>query len=70
MMLLLSFLTSTRVFFSNRNLCCGITGYECKSNWHCFEVDSIRNESVNISTDLGVYYDCHCLYYYTNELLK
>lgn len=47
-----------------------VTGYECQSNWDCFEADSIRNEPTYISTDVVLYFGGGCLCDYPNELFK
>lgn len=47
-----------------------VTGHECQSTWNCFEANTLRNESTNISTDMVLYVGGGCLCYYPNELFK
>lgn len=46
------------------------TGHECQSPWNCAEIDIFWNESINISTNLGIYHYRSYLRGYTNQLSK
>nr|CAD1838779.1 unnamed protein product [Ananas comosus var. bracteatus] len=45
-------------------------GHECESSWNSFEVDIFRDESANISANMGFHYSRFCLCDYPNELFE